>query len=136
MLRARATARRDFAHRWLHDGAPVPGSTGAQLRFDSLTLQDGGEYACEAFNRWGVTTSQAALLQVEEVGGEPYFVEHPRCDRHRRYCSSIPSCLRIRGGMLAAVGTSCHAVRCLCKHLVCRLAVAVRSGQVRSACAV
>jgi len=78
VLQARATARRGFAYQWLRDGAPVLGAVTAQLRFGGLTAAHGGEYACKASNRWGTAVSEAALLEVEEVGGEPFFVEHPR----------------------------------------------------------
>lgn len=65
-------------NRWLREGVTVPGATTAHLRFSTTSAADGGAYACQAFNRWGTATSQPALLEVDDVGGEPFFVEHPR----------------------------------------------------------
>jgi hypothetical protein len=64
--------------RWLREGVAVLCANTAQLRFSSAVSADSGNYACQAYNRWGIATSEPALLEVDDIGGEPVFLQHPR----------------------------------------------------------
>lgn len=77
-LEAKATARRAFSYQWLHGGLPLAAATSAHLHVSTATLQHGGEYVCTALNRWGSARSHAVRVTVQEVGGEPHFMQHPR----------------------------------------------------------
>jgi beta-galactosidase len=76
-LSVKAVGRPPLRYRWLHEGKPLAQQS-ASMWLPSVTAADGGRYVCEVSSAWGSVLSTAALVVVEEVGGEPLIMEHPR----------------------------------------------------------
>ena len=64
-----------FAYQWLKNGTPISGATNAVLLLASLRLTDSGDYSVEVSNSFGLVTTAAGSLNVQEMGPPGLAIE-------------------------------------------------------------
>lgn len=63
-----ATGQRPVSYQWLKNGDPIEGGTSNRLTLTRLVPKDQGTYSVRVTNGQGETTSEGAVLEIEELG--------------------------------------------------------------------
>ncbi|MBL9171488.1 MAG: hypothetical protein JNN07_27390 [Verrucomicrobiales bacterium] len=63
----------DLSFQWWKDAQPIPGATGSSLLLPAFSLVDEGSYLVTVSNRFGLATSQAAILSVNTAMADDAF---------------------------------------------------------------